>query len=176
MKLTHKTSIDLCGQSTLKAWTPGVIPYLMGLGFTLRQAQAKAAERGHLAYINKVDNLIVTVGKQMVGDMLIDVVTTGLTWHAIGSDNAAPAVGNTTLTTEENRLQITTRSRSGNVITLSTFYTAAQCTYAIEEAGVFGDAASATPDSGTMISHYLQSYDNSGGTKDLTFDYDLTIS
>jgi hypothetical protein len=53
---------------------------------------------------------------------------------------------------------------------------AANCTYAIEEVGIFGDAASATPDSGTLFSHALLEEDNSAGANDLTFDYELTVS
>ena len=174
--MKHSETIEFSGCSVLRSYTAGVIPYLMGLGFTFCEARGKAAARGHLARINKVDNLIVTAGKQMAADMLIDVVTTGLTWHAIGTGATTPAAGDTTLTTESTRLAFASRTRAGAVISLSVFYLAAQCTYNIKEAGVFGDAASSTPGSGTLFSHYLQAYDNSGGSYDLTFDYDLTIS
>ncbi len=131
-----------------------------------------------IAKVIEGPNLIVTVGKQLVGDMLIDTggYDTGLTYCAIGSDATAPVVGDTTLTVEEARKAITSRTRLVNVITLATFFTAGESTYAIEEAGIFGHStASAAPDSGILFSHWLVSYDNSGGLFDLTFTYILTI-
>ncbi|MDD5081787.1 MAG: hypothetical protein PHU08_00295 [Dehalococcoidales bacterium] len=123
-------------------------------------------------------NLVTTVGKQLVGDMLIDRTgyDTGLTYCAIGSDNTAPAITDTTLTVEEARKAITSRTRAGNDITLSTFFTAAEATYAIEEAGVFGHStASAAADSGVLASHFLVSFDNTGGLYDITVQLTWTI-
>ena len=123
-------------------------------------------------------NLIVSVGKYLVGDILIDVAgyDTGLTYHAIGSDNTAPVVADATLTVEESRKAVTTKSRLLNVITYSTFFTAAESTYNIKESGIFGHStASAAADSGILFSHYLAAFDNSLGTYDLTYDYILTI-
>ena len=127
-------------------------------------------------------NLIVTVGKAQVGDMLIDVAgyDTGLTYCALGSDNTAPIVGQTTLVNEGGgvamRLPITHKSRLANVITLSTFFTAALSTLAIEEAGIFGHStADGVRNSGIMFSRWLVSFDNSGALYDITVTYVLTI-
>lgn len=124
-------------------------------------------------------NLIVTTGKQLVGDMLKDETgyDTGLTYQAIGTSKKAPAAADTTLTAEAARKAITSKTRSGSEVTFSTFMTAAECTYNIAEAGVFGHStASGTGDSGVLFSHYLVAFNNSGGSYDLTFDYVLTIS
>ena len=142
---------------------------------TLRVWERGKAGVSKPVYESTVHNLIVTSGKVLVADLLIGDVTTGLTYHAIGTGTDSPAVGDTTLTSEQERKAFTTRTNSSNEITLSCFYTAAQSTYNIKECGIFGGAASAVADSGTLFSHYLQSYDNSGGTYDLTFDYVLTI-
>jgi len=128
--------------------------------------------------VKEGENLIVTVGKQLIGDMLIDEsgYDTGLTYCAIGMDNTSPAITDTKLGSEANRKAITSKSRSGNEITLSTFFTAAESSYAIEEAGIFGHStASATKDSGVLFSHWLTSFDNSAGNYDITIDYVLTI-
>ena len=79
------------------------------------------------------------------------------------------------LGTEENRKAITSRTRLLNIDTYSTFFTAGESTYAIEEAGIFGHDATGVADSGVLFSHWLVSFDNSGGVYDLTFDYVLTI-
>jgi hypothetical protein len=123
-------------------------------------------------------NLIASVGKALVGDMLIDVggYDTGLTYCAIGSDATAPAVGDTTLTVEEARKAVTSKTRLANVITLATFFTAGESTYNIQEAGMFGHStATAAVDSGILFSHWLVAFDNSLGAWDLTFSYVLTI-
>jgi hypothetical protein len=125
------------------------------------------------------NNLRVTVGKQLLGDMLIDVsgYDTGLTYQAIGTGTTAVAITDTQLTTESARKIITSRTRSGLVLTFSTFFTAAQATYNIKEAGIFGHStASGTANSGILFSHWLVTFDNSGGLYDLTFDYVLTIN
>ncbi len=116
-------------------------------------------------------NLIVNVGKYLVARMLIDEATydVGFTHQAIGRDATPPVVGQTILIDEANRLAITTKTRLLNEITMSTFFTAAQSTYNIKEAGMFGHTAGAI-----MFSRWLVSFDNTGGLWDLTFDYILT--
>jgi hypothetical protein len=123
-------------------------------------------------------NLIVTTGPELLCEMLIDTTgyDTGLTYCALGTDNTAPAISDVALGAEVARKAVTSKSRTGNEITFSTFFTAAECTANIKEAGMFGHStASATPDSGVLFSHWLVSFDNSGGLYDLTFDYILII-
>jgi hypothetical protein len=121
-------------------------------------------------------NLIVTSGKELVGDVLIDVEAVGLTYHAIGTDNTTPTVSDTALNTEASRKLWTSKTRLGNVISFGAFYLASESSFAITECGVFGGSlATATLNTGALFSHYLQSYDNSGGAVDLTFEYELTI-
>jgi len=128
------------------------------------------------------DNLIVTVGKQLVGDMLIDEAgyDTGLTYCALGADDTAPAVGQTQLVDEGGgaamRKTITSKSRIVNEITLSTFFTAAQSTINLKEAGIFGHStAGVAENSGIMFSRWLVAFDNSGALYDITVDYVLSV-
>lgn len=127
-------------------------------------------------------NTIVTVGKQQVGDMLMDVdgYDTGLTYCALGANNGAPAIGQTELIDEGGgsamRKTITSKSRLVNVITFSTFFTADECTLAILEAAIFGHStAGPTENSGIMYSRWLVTFDNSGGGFDVSMEYELTI-
>jgi len=176
MELMKEDALILSGQSHLRAWDAGVIEEYLRRGMNLRDAQALALRLGLMRGESIVKNLIVTAGKGLVGDLLIDDESVGLTYHEIGTGTTAPAAGDTGLDTPAARKGWTTRDRSSSVLTLSVFYAAAECTYAIEEAGVFGGAAaSATLGSGVLFSRYLQSYDNSAGAVDLTFDYTLTI-
>ena len=143
---------------------------------------AKHVKTGEII-VKEGHNLIVTVGKTLLGNMLIDTAgyDTGLTYCALGSDNTAPAIGQTQLVNEGGgaamRKLITSRTIVINEITLSTFFTAAQSTLAIEEAGIFGHStAGAAENSGIMWSRWLVSFDNSLAAYDCTFDYVLTIS
>ena len=136
-----------------------------------------------IAKVLEGHNLIVATGKALIGNMLIDAGAqwdTGLTYCALGSDNTAPAIGQTQLVNEGGgaamRKTITSKTKVVNEITLSTFFTAAQSTLAIEEAAIFGSStADGTENSGVMFARWLVSFDNSGGLYDLTFDYVLTI-
>lgn len=135
-----------------------------------------------VAKIIEGENLIVSVGKALLGDMLIDVAgyDTGLTYCALGSNNTAPAIGQTQLVNEGNgaamRLTITNKARVVNVITLSTFFTAAQANIFIKEAGIFGHStAGAAENSGIMWSRWLVSFDNSGELYDVTVTNILTL-
>jgi len=170
--------LSIKGQSTLKAFEKGAIPGLLSKGYCLYDAMILANRAGKMRFENTVDNLVVTAGKLLVADYLIGdgLSLNGLTWHAIGTGTTTPSVSDVALTTEYARKVLTTKSRSGVVITLSVFYLASACTVFVKEAGIFGEAASATPGSGTLFSHFLQSYDNSAAANDLTFEYNVTVN
>ena len=137
---------------------------------------SQAISQGKLVQRQYATNLIVTVGKQYVGDLMVGNEDVAFGYHAIGTGSTDPALSDTTLETEVNRKAYVLKERSGTVVTLSVFFTASESSYNIQECGVFGGTgASLTADSGKLFSHYLQSYDNSGGSFDLTFDYSVTI-
>jgi len=163
MELKHREGLKIYGKWRLTAYCKGT---------------------NIVAKVLEGENLIVTVGKGLVGDMLINAAgyDTGFTYCALGSDNTAPAVGQTTLVNEGGdgvsamRLTITYPSRLLNVITLSTFFKAAQSTITLEEAAIFGHStATAARNSGIMFSRWLVSFDNSGALYDITVTYILTI-
>lgn len=138
-----------------------------------------------VAKVIEGENLIMAVGKAQLGDMLIDTAgyDTGFTYCALGDDATAPATDQIKLVDEGGtgpggaamRLAITQKSRLLNVLTLTTFFTAAQSTLAIEEAGMFGHDANGVKDSGVMFSRWLVSFDNSGALYDITITYVLAV-
>ncbi len=176
MKFTEKTR-QMEGRSILRAFDAGVLPKLMAEGHSLHEAMALAEKAGHLSYENEVKNLIVTLGSAMLASVLAGNLDSTLlfTYHAIGTGTTTPALGNSTLTTETARNAIVTKTQSGNIIQLSTYFLKSQCSVYLKEAGLFGNLATATANSGTMFNHYLQSYDNSAGLKDLTYIYNLEV-
>ena len=139
---------------------------------------------GKIVHEDGGENRIVTDGLELLGDMLIDKGAqwdTGLTYHAEGTDDTAPADAQATLVAETARKIMTSRSRTtaGAVvyITCATFFTAAEANDNIKEGGVFGTStASAAADSGIMFSRYLVAFDNSLAAYDVTFTYVLSPS
>ncbi len=94
-------------------------------------------------------NIITTLGRNVIGDLIIGASTTTPNFGAVGDDDGttlALSIGNTALGNENARLQISlngSRTRAGTTITFSTFFpkgSGADGTD-IEESGVF-DAAS----------------------------------
>ena len=89
-------------------------------------------------------NIITTVGRQLIGDLIIGAITLSPNFGAVGSDDGttlALDVGNTTLGNQQDILEISSngsRTRSGTTITFSTFFdkTSAANGTNIEEAGV----------------------------------------
>ena len=180
-KVARNEGMALIGRSRLRAWKAGALAEIMeNYHFAaprnqLEVAQGIATSSGELVHDETVSNLVVTVGLRLAGDLLIDAESNGIRYHELGTSSTAPVSGNTDLGTSVARRIWTSRVRVGSVLNFSVFYTAAQSTYAIEECGAWGgDDATATRGSGTLFSHYPQSFDNSQGLVDLTFDYDLT--
>ena len=136
---------------------------------------------GQIVAIREVPNMVVTSGKQLVGDLLIarTSYTVGITYCALGEGDTAPSLSDTQLTDEGGgaamRKVITSRSRTGEIVTFSTFFLASECTLDIKEVGLFGYPADGTENSGTLLNHALVSYDNSGGSYDLTFDITMEV-
>ena len=84
-------------------------------------------------------NLITTVGKQKVCDYLVNSAPSGFTHMAIGTGTTAPAVGDTALVTQTDRIAITDKRRSGTDARMDTFYpsTSPAVGGTIGEMGVF---------------------------------------
>lgn len=184
MKIAEKNNLEVSGRARLTATVPGTRKY--GEDIEIRDSKGDLIFQGYplidpgeIVEVKKAKNIIVTVGLQLVGNMLIDAGAqwdTGLTYCAEGTDDTAPVVADTTLGTEAARKAITSRTRVGEEITLSTFFTAAEANDNIKEAGIFGSStAGAGADSGVLFAHWLTSYDNTGALVDITIDYVLTI-
>lgn len=104
----------------------------------------------------KNHNVICTVGKNSLASGIIGVETNTkgiITYCAVGTSAVAPVAGNTTLTTEIFRKLVSVRSASANVATFETFFTISEANGTLREAGLFGDDAGATANSGTLFSH-----------------------
>ena len=125
-------------------------------------------------------NIICNEGKKLITGFLADesaVYDVGITFMEIGTGTDAPLVGDTTLTTYSARHALTSAVSTANVLTASFFWTAAESTFDIKEAGVWGgDDAAAGEATGLLFNHWLISFDNSGGLYDLTFEAIITLT
>jgi len=135
---------------------------------------------GEIIAIVENHNIICNEGLQLMAGFVIDesaTYDTGITYCEIGTGSTAPAAGDTTLTTYHGRKAITSASRSNYVATISTFFTAAESTAVIAEAGEWGGGdAAAGQATGLLFNHFLASFDNSLGAYDITITYVLTIA
>tara|TARA_Y100000310_G_scaffold304046_1_gene342869 strand:+ start:7854 stop:8438 length:585 start_codon:yes stop_codon:yes gene_type:complete len=103
-------------------------------------------------------NIIVTTGLAFLAQILCNTATETnkyVNYFAVGTDNTAAAAGDTTLGTENTRKAVSSALDSSNVANISTFFGASEANATWEEWGHFIDA-SATTDSGTMLSHHIQ--------------------
>lgn len=111
---------------------------------------------GRIKDVNFVKNLITTVGKNSMADALQGTTANSkgiITYCAVGTDATAPEVANTTLGVEIFRKLVSVRSVSGNAALFQTYFTTSEANGTLREAGLFGDDASGTADSGTLFAH-----------------------
>ena len=123
-----------------------------------------------------VDNLVVNTGKSLIAARLSGAVTgsNAIASHiAIGTNNTAPSVSNTTLATELVRVGLTggAPSLSGTSVGHTVTFAPGTGTGAIVEAGIFNAASS-----GTMIARTTFSTINKGSLDTLTITWNITIS
>lgn len=128
----------------------------------------------------KSHNLITTAGKVLLARFLAEESgrDTGVTYLGIGTGTTAPAITDTTLTTETARKAVATPVyRVTNRLEFRGYFPAADCNVFVKEVGLFGHStATATLDTGDLFNHALLSKDNSGGSPvDLTFYIICTI-
>lgn len=108
---------------------------------------------GELKDVRDVKNLIVTVGRDGIMDQVLASPTIIKPTHmAIGTGSTAPAAGDTALGAEIDRNALTSKTRSGGVVTMVGDWAAGDGTNsAIAEAGIFSQA------SGTDATHPMYS-------------------
>jgi len=118
--------------------------------------EIRDAKTGSLKYSKTADNMFVTAGKNSLADALRGTTANNkgeITYCALGTNSTAPALGNTALGTELFRKLVSVRTVSGNIATFQTFFTTSEGNGTLREAGLFGDDASGTADSGTLFCH-----------------------
>ena len=93
--------------------------------------------------VEVVDNLITTVGFNMIAQRMENNNVAVLSHIAIGSGSAAPAVGDTALGTELAR-KAATVNRANNVLTATVTFNAGEGTGTIREVGILNASSGGT--------------------------------
>lgn len=110
--------------------------------------------------IKRVKNTFVTVGKYGLADLFRGNTAANRgqpTYMALGTGSTTPVVADVKLQTEFFRKLISIRSASLNVASFQTFFDTSEGNGTIAEAGLFGDNATGTTDSGVLYTHALLS-------------------
>lgn len=117
--------------------------------------ELRDAKTGKLKFSDLIKNTFVTAGKNSIAAGLQGTTANNqgiITYCAVGTSAVAPALADTTLGTEIFRKLVSVRSVSGNVATFQTFFTTSEANGSLREAGLFGDDASSTANTGTLFS------------------------
>ena len=116
---------------------------------------------GNVKDVQEFHNLITTVGLGMMIDFLWGAIADGeIKDMAVGDDNTAPTLADTTLGNETDRWVMTTQAEATTTSLLSMVYVAPdEAVGAIEEIGWFAGAGcdGVGPDTGIMVSRVLYS-------------------
>ena len=121
--------------------------------------------------VREVPNLVVTAGKEFVASRMAGVSSNEMSHMAIGTDNTAPAAGNTALGTEAARVSLTsTTVTNADVVYVATFG-AGTGTGSIVEAGLFNASSG-----GDMLCRTTFAVVNKGSNDSITITWTVTVS
>lgn len=125
-------------------------------------------------------NLAVNTGLYSIAARLSGVDTPAnkkgtITYCALGTDGTAEAANQTTLIAELFRKQVSVRSVTNNVARFRTFFSTDEANDTLLEAGLFGDSASATADSGTLFCRLVINRVKTSA-ETLTLDWEVSVA
>lgn len=124
----------------------------------------------------EVQNIACNAGRTVILNWISLVAgQTGCNYFAVGTGTGTVAATDTQLFTEGFRKSITSSSVSGNQVDFSTFFAAADANFTFTEAGLFGNGATGTANSGTLFTHAAYSYAKTN-TVTLTSDYFVSFN
>jgi hypothetical protein len=135
------------------------------------RAVVRDSKTDRILQVVETANLVVTAGKELVAALLNDENIAVPNYCAVGSGTTTPADTDTALEAETGRLQVTQRSRSGNQLVYSTFFSASDANGDWNECGLFN-----ADSGGTMLCRALFSATIAkDSTKTVTVDWIITV-
>lgn len=123
--------------------------------------------------VQKINNLVVTAGKELVAANLQAGSPVAVTHMAVGTGTTAAANGDTALETELDRNALSTSGGTvaGAVVTYEAVWSPGDGTGALTEAGLL-----TAPTGGTMLARTVFPVVNKGADDTVTIVWDVTIS
>lgn len=119
------------------------------------------AKTGQIKSEDVYKNMVVTLAKNSIADHMRGTTANNkgiVTYIAVGVGGVAPTLTDTKLQSELFRKLLSVREISAsadNIAEFTVFFTTSEANGSLTEAGLFGDAASATTDSGTLYCRTL---------------------
>lgn len=121
--------------------------------------------------VRDIDNLVVTTGRNFVASRMGGTSPAVMSHMAVGTNNTAAALADTTLGTELARVALTSSNVSANVITYVATFPAGTGTGALTEAGVLNNTSG-----GTLLCRTVFSTVNKSASDTMTVTWAVTIS
>ena len=172
MKIEINDQVKASGRVRLSAFPPGLLQQMMDKGLSLNRAIHLARYLGREIVSVETENLVTTVGKQFIARRITGEEITGLTYMAVGTGTATPAVTDVALDTETLRKLLTECEQGDANFYSSVYLLASECSFYLKEGGLFGGAAaSAAADSGSLLCRFLLDFDNTTLQQDLTIQH-----
>lgn len=136
------------------------------------------AKTGKILQEIKDHNIVTTLGKNLVRDLLgIVGGVTGLNYIAIGTDATAVTIADTTLGTEVHRNTFTDIIYTSGKANFRYYLDSSTANgNTLVEAGLFGDDATATVDTGTLFAHVTHAGIAKTSSVAVTYSWDVTIA
>lgn len=118
----------------------------------------------------EIKNLVVTVGKEFIAARMVGTPT-AMSHMALGSNNTAAAIGNTTLGSELGRVALASSGATGAVVTYTASFPAGTATGAVVEAGILNASSS-----GTLLCRTVFAVVNKGADDAMSVTWAITVS
>lgn len=121
-------------------------------------------------------NTVCNAGRTVILNWLGLVAgQTGINYFAVGNGAGTVSSTDTTLFSEQFRKGVTSSAVTGNQVDVSTFFNSSEGNLTYTEAGIFGNGATATVNSGALFGHAPYAYTKNSSIA-LTNDYFITLN
>lgn len=139
--------------------------------------EVHSVETGELLRTEETHNLFVDAGLNLLRDFLNLGAGTGLNRFALGTGTTAVTAADTLLQTEVFRAAFTQTTTANHQLTVKYYLAAGSANgNTITEAGIFGNGATDTANSGTLFARVLFTADAKTSAEAWTFSWIFTLA
>ena len=121
--------------------------------------------------VHEVSNLVTTVGLNYIADRMEGTGETVMSHMAVGTNNTAAALGDTTLNTEIARVALSSTTVTADEVAYAATFPAGTGTGALVEAGILNNSSG-----GSLLARTVFSTINKGASDSVTITWTITIA